>query len=199
MVTRSASSRCSLSPIAGGYGSVTTAALRPRSREQPCPSRVTTNYLSLSGSLHPVWRGDADEVERGLQSVTRRATQLEPGPSQLWVIDHDTMLAGLVARVIEAMDGGRQVVHVVRNAVRLEQVGRVLHDLGPQRELACNIELPRVDQKRYVRRLRQFGMPFHRGGLDVEEPGVRVLRVVNRVLAALGERELEVELDRGVR
>src|SRR6266550_7359379 len=31
----------------GGNGSVTTAALRPRSLKQPCPSQVTSKSLSL--------------------------------------------------------------------------------------------------------------------------------------------------------
>src|SRR5207253_4027502 len=129
MVTRSASSRESLRPIAGGYGSVTTAALRPRSRKQPCPSQVTSKGFSL----HSLWCCDAHQVERRLQSVTRRPAQLQPGPRQLWVFDDHAELARLVARVVEAMHSGRQVVHVIRNAVGLEQPGRVLDDLRPER------------------------------------------------------------------
>src|SRR5712692_8794783 len=49
-----------------------------------------------------------------------------------------------------------------------------------------------------VRFVRQLRMPLARGGLDVGEPRVRVLRVKDRVLIALRERQLEVELDRRV-
>src|SRR3979411_79248 len=46
MVTRSASSLGSLGPSEGGYGSVTTAAARPRRRKQPCPSQVRSTWSS---------------------------------------------------------------------------------------------------------------------------------------------------------
>ena len=77
--------------------------------------------------------------------------------------------------------------------------GRVLDDLGPERELARDVELPRLDQQRHVGRLGQLRMLLRRGRLDVDQPRVRVLRVVDGVLVALRDRELEVELDGGVR
>src|SRR5205807_2094568 len=46
MVTRSASSFGSFGPSEGGYGSVTTAAARPRRRKQPCPSQVRSTWSS---------------------------------------------------------------------------------------------------------------------------------------------------------
>src|SRR5207247_8617509 len=144
--------RLSLSPIAGGYGSVTTAAPRPRSRKQPCPSQVTSKVCLL---LHPCRRADAHEVERGLQSVTRRATELQPGPCQPRVVDHHAMLALGVARVVEAVDRRRQVVHVIRNAVRLEQTGGILDYVRPEGELTPYVELPRLGQKGAVPRLGQ--------------------------------------------
>src|SRR5437868_4587428 len=138
-VTTSASIRGSLSPIAGGYGSVTTAAPRPRSRKQPCPSQVTsTGFVSL----HPLGSAYPHQVERGLQSVTCGAAQLQPGSGQFEIVDDDAVLRLRVARVVEAMDRGRQVVHVIRNAVRLQQKRRILDDVRPERELAGHFELP---------------------------------------------------------
>src|SRR6266566_8085638 len=143
MVTTSASSRCSLSPIAGGYGSVTTAALRPRSRKQPCPSQVTSNRFP---SLHPLGGADPDQVQRLPQSVTRRPAQLQPRPCQGPIVDHHAIFARPVARVIETVDGRRQVMYVIRNAMRLEQARRVFHHLWPEGQLPRDVELPRVDQ-----------------------------------------------------
>ena len=78
-------------------------------------------------------------------------------------------------------------------------VGCILHDLRPERELAGNVELPRMDEQRNVGVLRQARMLLAGGDLHVDQPRVRVLRVVNGVFIALRDRELEVELDGGVR
>ena len=109
------------------------------------------------------------------------------------------MVAGFIAGVIEPVYSGREILYVIRDAVRLKQVGCVPDDLGPERELSCDIQLPWVDQQRDVRSLRQSRMFFRRGDLDVDQPRVRVLGVIDRVLVALRDGELEVELDSRIR
>ena len=83
--------------------------------------------------------------------------------------------------------------------MRLEQGGRVLDHVRPERQLPRHVQLPRVDEQPNVGCLGQLGMLGAGRHLDVRQPRVRVLRVIHRVLAALGDRELEVELDRRVR
>src|SRR5438874_3700142 len=63
------------------------------------------------------------------------------------------MLALRVARVVEPVNLGRQVVHVIRNAVRLEQGSRILYNIRPERQLPRHVQLPGVNQQRDVRLL----------------------------------------------
>jgi membrane-bound lytic murein transglycosylase MltF len=109
------------------------------------------------------------------------------------------MLAGFIASVIKPVHSGREILYVIRDAVRLKQVGRVPDNLRPECELSRDIQLPWADQQRDVRSLRQSSMFFRRGDLDVDQPRVRVLGVIDRVLVALGYGELEVELDGRIR
>src|ERR1700704_282776 len=81
----------------------------------------------------------------------------------------------------------------------LEQARRVFYDLGPERQLPRDVQLPGFDEKRDVGALRQLRMLFQSSGLDIDQSGMRVLRVVDGILVALRDRQLEVELDRGVR
>ena len=80
----------------------------------------------------------------------------------------------------------------------LEHPRRVVHHLGPERQLARDVELPRMDQQRNVSTIRQRRMPLGGRALDIDKARMRVLRVEDRVLVALRERELQVELDRRV-
>src|SRR5207244_13469852 len=109
------------------------------------------------------------------------------------------MLALGVPRVVEAVHRGREVMHVIRNAMRLEHRGRVLDDVGPECELTRHVELPWVPEQRGICSFWEARMPLRGRHLDVRQPRVRVLRVVHRVFAALRAGHLEVETYRGVR
>src|SRR6476646_9897917 len=123
----------------GGNGSVTTAALRPRSLKQPCPSQVTSKNPSPY-YLHALGCADAHQVERRFESVTCGAAQLQASPGEIYIVDHHAMLAALVARVVEPMHSGRKILHVVGDAMRLEKHRGVLSDLRPERQLPRNIK-----------------------------------------------------------
>src|SRR5450759_3936304 len=105
-------------------------------------------YALTYARLHELGSADAHPVERRFQSVTCGPTQLQAGPSQIYILHHHAMLTALIAGVIEAVHRGREILHVVRSAMRLEELGRVLGNLGPERELARHLELPGLHQQR---------------------------------------------------
>ena len=83
--------------------------------------------------------------------------------------------------------------------MRLQQAGRILDDLRPERQLASHVQLRGQGEQRDVGLFGQPRMSLAGRRLKVDQPGMRVLRVVDGILVALGDRQLEVELDRRVR
>src|SRR3989454_9656470 len=87
----------------------------------------------------------------------------------------------------------------IRNAVRLQQEGRVLDHVRPEGKLARNVQLQRLCEQADVRIFWELRVPLLRSAFHVRQSRVGVLRVIDGVLVALRDSQLQVELDRGVR